>query len=159
MYAATFMDGPFTLSLFQEWVEENEKFNESDIVILLTSCLLYDYIWFFSESRIDGGVSNHAGLTRQPGLFQEQMNCRSTILSERSSAGLSFLYFLTIHIAQLVIQSRYLPRSARLHAVRMRQSTEDPAVQYPMARIAPAKMEKRCAYLQYALRYKSTCVK
>uniref|UniRef100_A0A0K8R7G2 Putative metalloprotease n=1 Tax=Ixodes ricinus TaxID=34613 RepID=A0A0K8R7G2_IXORI len=62
MYAATFMDGPFTLSLFQEWVEENEKFNESDIVILLTSCLLYDYIWFFSESRIDGGISYQDGI-------------------------------------------------------------------------------------------------
>uniref|UniRef100_V5H0V9 Putative tick metalloprotease n=1 Tax=Ixodes ricinus TaxID=34613 RepID=V5H0V9_IXORI len=57
-----YMDGPFTLALFQEWVERSGKFNESDIVILLTSCLIYDYIWAFSDSRIDGGVSYQDGI-------------------------------------------------------------------------------------------------
>ncbi|CAN7994997.1 unnamed protein product, partial [Ixodes pacificus] len=62
IYSAFFMDGPFTLSLFQEWVEKNGKFNDSDIVILLTSCLLCDYIWTFSDSRIDGGISYQDGI-------------------------------------------------------------------------------------------------
>ncbi|XP_040067215.1 uncharacterized protein LOC115332385 [Ixodes scapularis] len=38
------MDGPFTLALFQEWVEKSDKFNESDIVILLTKRRIVDYI-------------------------------------------------------------------------------------------------------------------
>ncbi|CAN8023353.1 unnamed protein product, partial [Ixodes persulcatus] len=62
IYRTFFMDGPFTLSLFQEWVEKNGKFNQSDIVILLTSCLLDDYLWSSSESRIDGGISYQDGI-------------------------------------------------------------------------------------------------
>uniref|UniRef100_A0A6B0V881 Putative secreted metalloprotease n=1 Tax=Ixodes ricinus TaxID=34613 RepID=A0A6B0V881_IXORI len=56
-----YMDGPFTLALFQEWVEKSGKFNESDIVILLTSSLIRDYIWT-GISRIDGGVSYQDGI-------------------------------------------------------------------------------------------------
>ncbi|KAM7298865.1 uncharacterized protein ISCGN_019433 [Ixodes scapularis] len=62
IYSACFMDGPFTLSLFQEWVEKNEIFNQSDIVILLTSCLIRDYIWTFTDLRIDGGISYQDGI-------------------------------------------------------------------------------------------------
>uniref|UniRef100_A0A0K8R6P0 Putative metalloprotease n=1 Tax=Ixodes ricinus TaxID=34613 RepID=A0A0K8R6P0_IXORI len=60
--SATFMDGPFTLALFQEWVQENGKFNDSDIVILLTSCRLYDYFWSTKQGRIDGGISYQDGI-------------------------------------------------------------------------------------------------
>uniref|UniRef100_A0A147BHX7 Putative secreted metalloprotease n=1 Tax=Ixodes ricinus TaxID=34613 RepID=A0A147BHX7_IXORI len=38
------MDGPFTLAFLQEWVEKSGKFNESDIVILLTKRIIVDYI-------------------------------------------------------------------------------------------------------------------
>ncbi|XP_029839963.2 uncharacterized protein LOC8023373 [Ixodes scapularis] len=62
VYSTTFMDGPFTLALFQEWVEKSGKFNESDIVILLTSCLLYDYFWSSKQGRIDGGISYKDGI-------------------------------------------------------------------------------------------------
>uniref|UniRef100_A0A0K8R2S0 Putative metalloprotease n=1 Tax=Ixodes ricinus TaxID=34613 RepID=A0A0K8R2S0_IXORI len=62
IFSATFMDGPFTLALFQEWVEENGKFNDSDIVILLTSCRPYDYFWSTKQGRIDGGISYQDGI-------------------------------------------------------------------------------------------------
>uniref|UniRef100_A0A6B0VAN2 Putative salivary gland metalloprotease n=1 Tax=Ixodes ricinus TaxID=34613 RepID=A0A6B0VAN2_IXORI len=58
----TFMDGPFTLALFQEWVNKSGQFNESDIVILLTSYLLYDYFWSTKQARIDGGISYQDGI-------------------------------------------------------------------------------------------------
>ncbi|CAN8023351.1 unnamed protein product [Ixodes persulcatus] len=62
LYSATFMDGPFTLALFQEWVEQSGKFNESDIVILLTSSRVYDYFLSTKFGRIDGGISYQDGI-------------------------------------------------------------------------------------------------
>ncbi|XP_029825759.2 uncharacterized protein LOC115311278 [Ixodes scapularis] len=38
------MDGPFTLALFQEWVQQSGRFKESDVVILLTKWHIVDYI-------------------------------------------------------------------------------------------------------------------
>uniref|UniRef100_A0A6B0UFF8 Putative secreted metalloprotease n=1 Tax=Ixodes ricinus TaxID=34613 RepID=A0A6B0UFF8_IXORI len=90
------------------------------------------------------------------------MSYRCTILRQRTCARLIVLISLTIHIVQKIILGGVLLRSASFHVARRLTFTDQPTVHYPMARIAQTKMAKmteRCAYLKYALRYKSTWVK
>ncbi|CAN7938485.1 unnamed protein product, partial [Ixodes hexagonus] len=55
------MDGPLTLALFHEWAEERKEFNDSDIVFLITSKHVVDYIGTYLFG-LSGGVSYLDGI-------------------------------------------------------------------------------------------------